>query len=150
MTENPCLQELDILKSIDGSLKNLISNGSFIGSTGSWKYLHVGKSWFFEQVVTYPGAAISTDLILPMSIQLNRIEQIWNDATIKGFSIRVFTDPSLASYIELDTQTGNTATSRLVQLGTEYKYPAGSMIRIYSGVNTATKTDTIRIQVDEL
>ena len=150
MVESPCLQELSILQNINESLKKLVSSESYIGQSGSWKYLHVGKSWFFEQVVTYPGAAVSNDLILPMSIQLNRIEQIWNDATAKDFSIRVFTDPSLASYIELDTQTANTATSRLVQLGNEYKYPAGSLIRIYSGANTINKTDTIRIQVDEL
>jgi hypothetical protein len=152
-----CNDEMQVLLSINNNTKlihdmmmGLHSAPGFNGNDSGWKFYHIGKSWFYEQVVTYPGAAVSVDLNLPKACQLNRIEQIWNDATAKDFSIRVFTDPSSSSYIELDTQTANTATSRLLQAGIEYKYPAGSRIRIYSGSNTATKTDTIRIQVDEL
>jgi len=139
-----------VLLSIDKSLKSLVPNGSIRGSTNGWTYLHVGKSWFYEKVVTYNGSANTQDLDFPVSVQLNRIEQVWNDTTTKDFSVRVYTDPGLAYYVELDTQTGNTATSRLLQLGSEYKYPSGARLRIYSGTNTNAKTDTIRVQVDEL
>lgn len=145
-----CNDEMLVLLSIDKSLKALVPVGSFRGNVNGWTYLHVGKSWFYEKVVTYDGNANTQDIDFPVSVQINRIEQVWNDATTKDFSVRVFTNPSLSSYVELDTQTGNTATSRILQLGLEYKYPTGARLRIYSGTNTNTKTDTIRVQVDEL
>lgn len=157
MALNPCLEELSWLERIAGSVQNLylyftgqISTPSFSGNHDGWTFLHVGKSWFYSKVVTYDGNANTQDISFPRAVQLNRIEQIWNDATTKDFSVRVFSDPGNAAYVELDTQTGNTATSRILQLGVEYKYPGGSRLRIYSGTNTNAKTDTIRVQVDEL
>ncbi len=130
-------------------LTGQISSPTTRGTTNGWNYLKVGKSWFYERVVTYAGAANTQDIDFLKSVQINRIEQIWDDTTTKDFSIRVFSD-TMISYVELDTQTGNTATSRLLQLGTEYKYPAGSRLRFYSGTNTNAKTNTIRVQADEL
>ncbi len=150
MTKYTCDDEMRVLLSIDRSLKALVPVGSFRGNVNGWSFLHVGKSWFYEKVVTYNGSANTQDLDFPVSVQINRIEQVWNDATTKDFSVRLYTDPGLAYYVELDTQTGNTATSRVLQLGTEYKYPSGARLRIYSGTNTNAKTDTIRVQVDEL
>ena len=131
-------------------LTGQISTPSFRGNRDGWEYLHIGKSWFFHKIVTYTGAANTCDLSFPISFQINRVEQVWNDATTKDFSIRMFSNPANSAYIELDTQTGNTYTSEILQLGTEYKYPAGSRLRIYSATNTDTKTDTIEIQIDEL
>ncbi|MDD5616323.1 MAG: hypothetical protein PHH85_08995 [Candidatus Methanoperedens sp.] len=157
MAETLCQQELSTLQKMAASLENIYlyltgqtSTPSFQGNQDGWTYTHVGKSWFFNKVITYDGNANTQDLNIPRSFQLNRIEQIWNDATAKDFSIRVFSDPANIAYIELDTQTANIATSRLVQAGIEYKFPGGSRLRIYSGANIAGKTDTIKIQVDEL
>ena len=131
-------------------LTGQISTPSFRGNRDGWEYLHIGKSWFFSKTVTYTGAANTCDLSFPLSIQLNRIEQVWNDTTTKDFSIRVYSNPASSAYIQLDTQTGNIHTSEILQLGPEWKYPAGSRLRIYSATNTNTKTDTIEIQADEL
>jgi len=157
MAESLCQQELSVLQKIAASVENIylyitgqIPTPSFQDSNDGWTRTHIGKSWFWSKMITYAGAANTQDLILPTSCQLNRIEQVWDDATAKDFSIRVYTDPGSAAYIELDTQTGNTATSRLLQLGSEYKYPRGSRVRIYSANNTNAKTDTINIQADEL
>lgn len=149
--------DIGTLKTIAAILNNIflyltgqVSSPSFRGNVDGWDYLHVGKSWFYSKTITYTGSANTTDLSFVPSIQINRIEHIWNDTTTKNFSVRIFSEPSLSSYIELDTQTGNTSTSRILQLGNEFKFPSGSRLRIYSGVNTNLKTDTIRIQVDEL
>jgi len=148
---------IGLLKNIAISLNNIflyltgqVSSPSFRGNIDGWDYEHVGKSWFYTRTVTYTGSASTIDLSFPHSVQLNRIEHIWNDTTTKDFSVRVISEPSSAAYIELDTQTGNTSTSRILQLGSEFKYPSGSRLRIYSGTNTNTKTDTIKLQVDEL
>ncbi len=156
MATNPCLEEIGILNRIATSLNNIylwltgqLASPTTRGTVNGWNYLRVGKSWFYERTVTYDGNANTQDIDFLKSVQLNRIEQIWNDATTKDFSVRVFSD-TMISYVELDTQAGNTATSRVLQLGAEYKYPAGARLRIYSGTNTNAKTDTIRVQVDEL
>lgn len=157
MAETLCQQELSTLQKMAANLENIylyltgqISTPSFQDSDNGWARTRIGKSWFWSKTIIYTGAANTQDIILPVSCQLNRIEQVWNDTTAKDFSIRVYTDPGSAAYIELDTQAGNTATSRLLQLGSEYKYPRGSRVRIYSANNTNLKTDTIIIQADEL
>jgi len=157
MAKTPSVSAIGLLKNIAISLNNIflyltgqVSSPSFRGHVDGWDYEHVGKSWFYTRTVTYTGAASTVDLSFPHSVQLNRIEHIWNDTTTKDFSVRVISEPSSAAYIELDTQTGNTSTSRILQLGSEFKFPSGSRLRIYSGTNTNTKTDTIKLQVDEL
>ena len=152
MSYEACLQELEWLKSIDARLKLLVTpeSSGYRGNKGSWTYYKVRNSFFYEQIVTYTGATQNVDLDFPNASQLNRIEQIWSDATARDFSCVVYTDPSLSSVIQLDTQVTNTATSRLLQLGSEYKYPSGSRLRIIYANTTISKTVTIRIQVDEL
>lgn len=140
------------LASIDNTLKPA---GTARGKKNGWTYLQVGKSWFFEREITYTGAALTIDLdfsdtIVADAIQLNKIEQIWNDSTAKDFSIRIYGNPQSDYYIDLDNQTGNTGTSRMIQLGIEFKYPVISRLRIFSGANTINKTDLIKVQVDEL
>lgn len=152
-----CPESLETLKKMDASLTHISDMimlqwfaPSIRGRLDVWNTLQKGKVWIYDTTVTYQGVAVNTDLNIPYTFQLNRIEQIWNDATTKDFSIQIFTDPSSSAYIELDTQTGNTATSRVVQAGNEYKFPAGTRIRINSAVNTLGKTDTIKIQIDEV
>ena len=142
---------IELLESIDHRLKTGKEIGSFRGrNSEGWTTMQVGKSWFFERTITYTGAAQTIDLNISHAFQLNRIEQIWNDATSRDFSIRIFTDPSLVHYVELDTQTSNTALNRIIQAGIEYKYVAGSRLRFYFTNTTLNKTDTVRIQLDEL
>lgn len=149
--------DIGYLKAIAITLNNIflyltgqVSSPSFRGNQDGWDFLHVGKSWFYSKTITYSGSPSTIDLSFVPSVQLNRIEHVWDDNTVKNFSVRVFSNPSLTSFIELDTITGHTSTSRILQLGNEFKYPAGSRLRIYSGVNTNLKIYTVEIQVDEL
>ena len=129
----------------------------------SWTVIGVGKSWFLERLVTFAGTTITVNLdlllaikalqkktVLPDAFQLNRITQIFNDATSKSFSVRLYDNPACSDFVELDTQTGNTATSRLMQGGTEYKYPAEFRVQLYYSDFVIGKTVRIRVQVDEL
>ncbi len=150
-----CPKAIELLQSIDATLKYLqrayVIPISIRGrEVGGWTFEKAGKSHFFERVVTFAGTTMSIDLDFPKSVQLNRVEQVFNDATARDFSIRVFTDPSLSYYIELDTQAASTALNRVVQAGLEYKYPSGSRLRLYYSSFTVGKTVTIRVQVDEL
>lgn len=152
-TSSICQEELGILRKLLITVNNLylyltgqISTPSFRGNDSGWAYLHVGKSWFYSKTITYTGSASTQDINFPKSIQLNRIEQIWDDDTTRDYSIRVFTIPG--AYTELDTQTGNTDNNMVLRL--DDKYPSGTRLQFYSGVNTNLKTNTILIQVDEL
>ncbi len=148
-----CSRSIELLESINKSLESInktFERGSIRGRNGSWSFEKVGKSYFFEQVVAFAGATMNVDLDFPKSLQLNRIEQVFNDATARDFSVRVFTDASLAYYVELDTQAANVSLNRVIQAGAEYKYPSGSRLRLYYSSFTAGKIVTIRVQVDEL
>lgn len=149
--------DIGYLKTIAISLNNIflfltgqISSPSFRGNQDGWDYLHVGKSWFYFKTITYTGIASTVDLSFISSIQLNRIEQVWNDNTTKSYSVRMFSNPSLNSFSELEKQTGNINTNRILQLGDTFQYPSGSRLRFYCSVNTNLKTNSILIQAVEL
>jgi len=126
------------------------SNGER-GYTGEgWSFYRKGKIWFYERSITYDGNAVSMDLQFPVATQVNRIEQIWDDATAKDAEVRVYANPSSVYYIVLDSVTANIATSRLLQLGMEYKYTASTKLRIHYATNTDTKIVTVRVQADDL
>ncbi len=146
-----CLQELELLKSIDASLKVLAQPiTSFQEIIDGWTVTRTGKSLFYKKTITYTGSAESHDIVFPRPVQLNRIEQVWNDGIAKDFSVRIFMDPDTIYYAELDAQTTNTALNRIIQLGTEYKYPGDARLRMYYVNTTAGKICTVRVQGDEL
>lgn len=122
----------------------------FISNFDGWKMKQVGKSYFFDQLVTFTGTTMNINLILPFAFQLNRSEQIFSDATARDFEIQVYSDPSQTAYASLLNSAGNIATSVVAQRGSEYQYPANSKIIHYYANFTAGKTVRIRVQVTEL
>lgn len=143
-----CNESLELLREI----RNLL--GKEDGERGytpeGWSFYRKGKSVFYERSLTYDGNPASLDLQFPNAFQLNRIEQIWNDGTAKDAEVRVLSNPSSAYYIILDSVTANIDTSRLLQLGLEYKYTAATMLRLYYATNTNAKILTVRVQADDL
>lgn len=145
-----CYQELELLKSIDKGIKALLFSQPFQDTIDGWTRKQVGKSFFYEITVTYTGAAQTIVLNFPKPLQLNRIEQIWNDVTPRDYSIQMFTNPAVISYIELRNEVNNIALNMFIQAGNEYKYPGASCLKIYYVNTTAAKTCTVRVQCDEL
>lgn len=143
-----CNESLEILKEIREALR--AGDGERGNTPEGWTFYRKGKSVFYERSITYTGAAVSMDLQFPAAIQINRIEQIWNDATAKDSEIRMYANPSSAYYIVLDSVTANISTSRLIQLGLEYKYTPATMLRIHYATNTNAKIVTVRVQADDL
>lgn len=143
-----CNESLEILKDIRDRLK--VENGARGYTAEGWSFYRIGKSVFYERSITYDGNPASLDLQFPVATQINRIEQIWDDATAKDAEIMVLANPSSVYYIVLDSVTANTNTSRLLQLGLEYKYTAATMLRLYYGTNTNGKILTVRVQADDL
>ncbi len=147
------LNPLSLLSSINENIKAVLKALTDIeeihkGVRDGWNYEYKGKSWMYNRTVTYEGTTQTINLDFLKTLQLNRIEQIWNDATAKDFSVRI--SPVITYFTELDTQTANTGTSRIVQLGNEYKYPGGSRLQFYYSTYTVGKIVTLRVQVDEL
>ncbi|KPQ42201.1 MAG: hypothetical protein MPEBLZ_03251 [Candidatus Methanoperedens nitroreducens] len=145
---------LDILKSIDKSLKEIkdalsIDNHER-GSYQGWDYYRIGKSLFFIQTLTYAGATMTLNLDFTKAVQMNRLEQVWNDATARDLSLRMYSNASNSAYVELDNAAANTALNRIIQAGIEYKYTAGSRLQFYYSNFTVGKTVTIVVQADEL
>lgn len=147
-----CNESLEILRELLKIAKKYLGTGD--GERGytpeGWSYYRIGKSVFYERSITYDGNAASLDLQFPVATQVNRIEQIWNDATVKDAEVRVYSNPSSAYYIVLDSVTANPDTSRLLQLGLEYKYTATTMLRLYYATNTNGKILMVRVQADDL
>jgi len=143
-----CNESLELLREIREALRT--GDGERGYTAEGWSFYRKGKSVFYERSITYTGAAVSMDLQFPVAIQINRIEQIWNDATAKDSEIRVLSNPSSAYYIVLDSVAANIDTSRLLQLGLEYKYTAATMLRIHYATNTNAKVVTVRVQADDL
>lgn len=150
VTKYTCDDEMIVLLSIDRSLKTLLPGMSVRSIMDGWSTLKVGKSWFYEKTITYTGNAENHDINFPVSVQINRIEQIWDDGTAKDFSIQVFSNPSSSYYTVIRSAATNTDTSRWLQLGIEYKFPAGTRLRFAYSNTTASKIVTIKVQVDEL
>lgn len=142
--------ESALLRQEDWLKKLANADGSYRGQVGSWTWVRKGKAHFFYQLVTFAGSTMNIDLTLPFVFQLNRITQVFNDATAKDFDIRVYEDPAIDAYASLLNATGNTSTSVVTQRGEEYRFETNARIRLYYSNFTADKTVRIRIQVNEL
>lgn len=125
-------------------------DGTYRGQWGDWSYVKKGKAHFYYRLVTFAGATMNIDLNLPFAFQLNRISQVFNDATARDFEIRVYEDPAIDAYASLLNAAGNTSTSTVSQRGEEYRYENNARLRMYYANFTADKTVRIRIQVNEL
>ncbi len=125
-------------------------DSSYRGQFGQWTWIRKGKANFFYQLVTFTGSTMDIDLSLPFVFQLNRITQVFNDATARDFEIRVYDDPSIDAYASLLAATGNISTSVVTQRGEEYRYEMNARLRLHYANYTASKTVRIRVQVNEL
>ena len=121
-------------------------------SYNGWNAKKIGKSRIYEQQIVYAGAPgpITYSLVLETSGQLNRIEQLWDDATAKGATITVRNTPNAAYAASLQALVGNTSTSEVLQLGDEYKYSMGATLFFTYANYTDAKIVRIIVQVDEL
>jgi len=119
---------------------------------GIWAASRAGKSITYKYQETYSGAPgpITRQLLLEGYCQVNRIDQIWNDATAKDCEIRAFSEASNTYYSLLQDLAGNTSTSETLQLGQEYKYPMGGRLDFVHENFTNGKIMKIIVQVDEL
>lgn len=106
MTESACLQELSLLESIDDSLKNLVGDPAQNTNTryehGVWTAKRKGKSVVYEYQFVYAGVTTTINLdFLPAAAAVKRIDQIWNDATAKDISVRLYSQAASTYYSEL-------------------------------------------------
>ncbi len=147
---------------IDIKDKLITSETRLNGTYNSLKYSKVKSSWFLEKLITFSGSTttVNIDLLelikalqktggeLPGAFKINRIEQIFNDPTARGYSIRIYTNPAIDAYIEIDADTADTSLN--ISIEGEYKVPAEFRIQFYYSNFTAGKTARIRVQVDEI
>lgn len=141
-----CSRSIELLEDIVGATQQLagIKQRSFVSNYDGWEIIKTGKSGFAKRIITFEGAAVTFVLLFPRAVQINRIEVSWDDATAKDQTIQI-------GQTLLDVVLANTSTSRIIQLGSEYKFPGGTKISfIYSANNTNGKIMTIAVQADEL
>lgn len=154
MSYEACLQELEWLKSMDASLKLLVTPESktYYSIVDEWSVVQVGNAYEYQKQVTLTGAAQNIDLTIPFAIQLNRVEFFSDDETAKSFSLRVFSGSvPPTSYAELVTLTADTNIPILVQIGDVYKYLQSPIkIRVAVSASTAGKILTIKVACDKL
>lgn len=146
---------------IDIKDKLITSETRLSGTYNSLKYSKVKNSWFLEKLITFSGSTttVNIDLLelikalqktgeLPGAFKINRIEQIFNDPTARGYSIRIYNNPAIDAYIEIDADTADTSLN--ISIEGEYKVPAEFRIQLYYSSFTAGKTSRVRLQVDEI
>lgn len=154
MSYEACLQELEWLKSMDASLKLLVTPESktYYSVVDGWNVAQVGNAYEYQKQVTLTGAVQNIDLTIPFAIQLNRVEFFSDDTTAKSLSLRVFSgNITPASYAELVTVTNDTNISILQQVGSEYKYLQTPIkIRVAVSASTAGKILTVKVACDKL
>jgi len=121
-------------------------------SYNGWNAKKIGKSRIYEREIVYAGAPgpITYSLVLETSGQLNRIEQLWNDATAKDATITIRNTPNAAYSASLQALAGNTSTSEVLQLGDEYKYSIGATLTFSYANYTNAKIVRVIVQVDEI
>ena len=135
------------------SLKRLAAHFSpikEIGEFSGWTYEKNGKTAVYNRVLTLTGSTIEVELPFSEAVQLNRVEQYFNTSNARTFNVRMYSNLDPSAYADLDTQSGNTGTSRVVQFGAEYKYPSATKLVIDYSSYTADDKAIIQIQVDEL
>ena len=135
------------------SLKRLAAHFSpnkEIGEYNGWTYEKHGKSIVYNRVVTLAGSTIEVELPFSNAIKLNRVEQYFNTTNARTFNVRMYSNIDPSAYADLDTQSGNIGTSRVVQFGAEYKYPSATKLVIDYSSYTADDKAIIQLQVDEL
>lgn len=93
---------------------------------------------------------MTINLDFPRAIQLNRVEQKFNDATARDISVRHYSDPSSTVYVEYLNLAADVSTNKIIQAGNEYKYGRNSRLQLYYANFTAGKTVEITVQADEL
>ncbi len=149
-----CSESLAALQHIDQNIAAMLYNQTksdeWTGYYQGWTATRKNKSWFFRKTVTFAGTSNTENIDMSVPFQINRIEQVFNDATARDYSVRVITEPSSTAYIALDEQTVNTDLNTYLQAGIEYKYPANARIQLYWTTFTAGKTVVVNVQVDEV
>lgn len=137
---------LEVLKEI---LSVLNGPAPVIGEYAGWKFEKRGKSVFYNKEITLAGATMNAELPFSGAIQLNRVEQYFNSANARTFNVRVYSKVNPAAYATLDSQSAHTTDSRILQLGSEYKYRPHRLAIEYSSYTVGDKI-SIEVQVDEL
>ncbi len=145
-----CPPAIELLTEIKDILKRTFdaSSMSIRGNNNGWNTLNVGKSWVYNRTGTFAGTTTTFVIDFPKAVQLNRVVQLFNDATAKNYDVRIYSQGGSTLYASLDTKTGDTST-QIVDL-TDYKIGALGRISIVYASYTAGKTFEIDIQVDEL
>ena len=125
---------------------------------GAWTASRTGKSIVYEHQEAFAGSPgpVTTNLSLEAFGQVNRIEQLFTNAagdpsaSAKDISVRVLTAPSNTRYLKLQNILADTMDSELLNLGDEYKYPIGTVLKFVYENYTDTDVFKIIVQVDEL
>lgn len=139
---------------MDASLKSLVGDPSQNTryDYGVWTAKRKGKSVVYEYQFVYAGVTTTINLDFLRAASVGRIDQIWNDATAKDISNRIYSDAGNAYYSELKAVLADTNTSIILSPTSEgeLKFPVGGRLQFYYANYTAGKICKIVVAVTEL
>ena len=109
------------------------------------------RTYEYQQLFTFTGAAQNLDLSIPFPIQFNRATYFSDDATAKSFILQVFSGNPAGSYDALMNVVNNTdqPLSFAGDLTTKYLQQPIT-IRTAVSASTAGKFLTIKVNVTKL
>lgn len=120
------------------------------GIVDGWNFNVQEHYYTFSRSLTFDATTQDIDLIVPFFFHLCKLEQRFNDATARTWSLRVNTDLTLSTYTELANATASVAISSLTQMGLEYFYPPATRVRLEYSASTAGKTVDIVISIHKM
>lgn len=137
-------------KQLSALTKLTEDEGTTQSIVNGWTKVKKGKAVFYSKDVTLTGSTQTEVVFLERKpIRFNRVGLFFNSANARTFNIRAYNVATATYYNTLDTQTANTATSRILEFGAEYKYHPHKIEFNFSSY-TASDIVSIEVQVDEL
>ncbi|VVB86227.1 Uncharacterised protein [uncultured archaeon] len=144
-------QQEALLRRLNEGLVNSPQHGDITSeytTRNNYSAFRIGKSWFFNQNITFAGTVMDIQLTNINAMVYNKISLSFDDATAKDFDIRGYPEASSSAYEDLDNKTAD--TNQFVLVATDYKMPPSSVLLIHFANFTVGKKCSIRIQGDEI
>lgn len=119
---------------------------SFRDSYGDWTRETKGNIWFLERTVTYETTSLNLDFVIPTSMNMLLVEQVWDDTTTKNFVIERYTSVSSSLHSDWNKITGSEEDSEVYLFTDGGLYmPSSSKLRIAQSNTTVGKTTKVSI-----
>ena len=143
------LNKLNDTLTIISTRQNPTFSGTVEDTVGNWTRKHNNTAWFFEQTVTFAGSTMNVNLDFPQALKLGWITLVFNDATVRTFSINHYMNPNDTYYSQIRQESADTSLNYRISDINEI-YPINARLQFAFSVYTVGKTCKISVQASDI